>query len=255
MPQPFSNASPMTVPRPIVFLHVPKAGGTTVREQLGAWFPEARHIQLTSPDMWDEMTDTDIARYDVFTGHIGFRFVSRVPNAFLITFLRDPLERAISQFYYHKYNLKTFGDEDVSFKDYLDSDLSGFRAVLDNGIAWQFAWDQYPSHRDMAAFPNDGALYQAALRNIQKCHFIGFQETLDSDLAYLGQLLGVRAEHIKLFRANVSMQKPPRPVLDVADRAAILNRSRLDIQFVDAVRSRLRANDRGRPAYSWRTKG
>jgi hypothetical protein len=226
--------------RPIVFMHVPKAGGTTVREQLRAWLPNATHVQFTSAQMCDEMSDEELAGTDVLTGHIGFRFLERVPDALTITFLRDPWERAVSQYYYHKYNLGTFKDRPVTFSDYLRSDVSGFRAVLDNGIVWQFAWDQYPCHRDRQRFADDDALLQAALRNIQCVDFIGLQERLDDDLRLLGGFLGVDPATPIQAPANVTSAKPMTGRITEADRAVFERRAALDIRFMAEVRVLLR---------------
>ena len=222
--------------RPIILLHVPKAGGTTVRHHLNAWFPDAKHIQFTAPEAWDQMSDDEIAEHDVFTGHIGFRFVPRVPNAILVTFLRDPFERALSQFYYHKHNLRTCREDVVTFDTYLHSTLSGFREVLENGIVWQFAWDQYLRYRDTKRFPDDETLYHAAIENIRSVHFVGFQETMDSDLCQLARLLGVDSRVAILPRANKTIDKPQNPAISEEERAYIESISNLDIRFVAEVR-------------------
>jgi hypothetical protein len=223
-------------PRPIVFLHVPKTGGTTVRHQLKAWFPGASHVQFEGPEAWDGMTDREIREYDLFTGHIGFRFVRRVPGALLVTFLRDPFERALSQFYYHKHDVGTFGDQAVRFGDYLRSEIRDFREVLDNGIVWQFAWDQYLPFRDRARFADPDSLYRAAIANTADVDFVGFQETLDADLARLGRLLGCDDRRARVAPANRTTDKPVDIEVSTADRALFSRMASLDERFVAEVR-------------------
>jgi hypothetical protein len=232
-----AEASFMALARPIVFMHVPKAGGTTVREELRCWFPQAQHVQFTSPQMCDELSDQDLSRIEVFTGHIGFRFLQRVPTAIVVTFLRDPLERAVSQYWYHRHNLNTFRGRQLSFAEYLRSDISGFRAVLDNGIVWQFAWDQHPAFRDEVRFSDDDCLFKEASANIQSVDFIGFQESLDQDIELLREYLGVvTPRHPARRRANVTLNKPDRMRLTDADVAVFQQRAGLDIRFLEEAR-------------------
>ena len=221
---------------PIVFMHIPKAGGTTVREQLRAWLPAARHVQFTSAHACDEISDEELARTDVLTGHIGFRFLRRVPDARIVTFLRDPFERVRSQYYYHKHNLRTFQGRPLSFSEYLRSDVPGFRAVLAHGIVWQFAWDHYSCHRDVQRFPHARGLLQAAYRNIRRVDFIGFQEELDADLRSLGMYLGVEDRRPVVPAANVTREKPRSVEISEADREVFERRAALDIAFVAEVK-------------------
>ena len=228
--------------RPIVFLHVPKAGGTTVREQLKAWFPDARHIQFESPQAWDSMSDEELADYHIFTGHIGFRFVERIENPLLLSFLRDPLERAVSQYFYHRNNLRVVRDKLDTFEDYLSSNIAGFREVLDNGIVWQFAWDQYLSFRKQAQFRDDEELYQAALKNLHKVDFLGFQESMDEDLRSLASFLGCGDDANIVSPKNVTSDKPGEFLISDCDRRSFEHRARLNIRFVEEAHHMIRSH-------------
>lgn len=237
----FSSDIMRTPNRPLILLHVPKAAGSTVREHLKVWFPDAKHIQFTAPEFWDKMSDDEIAGYDILTGHIGFRFVERVPNAILITFLREPLARAVSQYYYHRNNLGTFKEDKVTFGDYLRSNISGFREVLDNGIVWQFAWDQYLRCRDTGRFSDADTLYRTAIENIQKVHFVGFQETMEADLYRLADFLGCGKNATFIPPQNATIAKPLAPDVSEKDKAYFEQIARLDVHFFEEVRGMTKA--------------
>ena len=118
-----SASSPATVP-PLVFIHVPKAGGTTINHILmknyrwrldsyGAdffprYFPD-EFISLVQPPLED-----DTRRPVFFTGHIDiandvFRYM---PVRYVaITMLREPVERAISLYRFHSTLPTPMGDD------------------------------------------------------------------------------------------------------------------------------------------------
>ena len=95
----------------IIFPHVPKAGGTSIKVQLeksdinvlldykappgdSSW-----HAQKKS--VWDRrLSWTDLESYDLVFGH--FPVTRYVGNGYrYIALVRDPVERTISQYFYH----------------------------------------------------------------------------------------------------------------------------------------------------------
>ena len=107
------SASPATVP-PLVFIHLPKAGGTTLnhilmknyRFRCDAYGPDFfpryypdEFVSLVQPPGYD-----DTKRPVFFTGHIDLAndLLRYMPVRYLaITMLRDPVERIVSHFRYH----------------------------------------------------------------------------------------------------------------------------------------------------------
>src|SRR4051812_13345258 len=88
--------------RPLFFMHIPKTAGTSVGQML--WervAPDRRaHVVFRKSDPLPAAA-AEPDRNDLVWGHLPFAFMRRFADPPLIlTFLRDPIERAISAFYF-----------------------------------------------------------------------------------------------------------------------------------------------------------
>jgi len=122
--------------RPIQFIHVPKAGGTSVQESLSIW-AKAHGIPVLIHDgdgfQWDS-----VGRRGLFLGHRGFGYSRSVAEAAPITIiaLREPVSRLISVFDY----LRTTDQrvpavlmiQRVWQENTLDEVVSSYRIALEN---------------------------------------------------------------------------------------------------------------------------
>lgn len=90
-----------TTPR-LVFLHVPRTGGTTLHHHLAAHFapheicPERfSRLHQYSPDQ--------LEKWRFFSGHFNSDEIRRIPAPlFIVTILRNPIERLLSNYYFWK---------------------------------------------------------------------------------------------------------------------------------------------------------
>jgi hypothetical protein len=84
----------------IFFLHIPKTAGTSVRQMIiqGAG-PAA--VLLKPPPMLAYMSDRQLAKFPMVTGHAGYALLRRLTAPVqTITFLREPVARVVSQYRY-----------------------------------------------------------------------------------------------------------------------------------------------------------
>lgn len=123
---------------PLIFLHIPKTAGTSFRVAAEEWFgkrhlmydygPQARRTSSifrrveTGEVSWEKALEkVKCARF--VTGHFpAQRYHSAFGPEHFCTFVRDPVERAVSQYFHHKHalgyagNIETF-IEDIRFHD------------------------------------------------------------------------------------------------------------------------------------------
>lgn len=82
---------------PIVFVHVPKTAGSAVTNYLSQHCRSAEEVAPVFVGDYSVFSRTD--RWSLIAGHFTFsRIFWLVPHGSFITFLRDPVDRAISQF-------------------------------------------------------------------------------------------------------------------------------------------------------------
>ena len=82
----------------LVFLHIPKAAGTSLREVIARQYP--RNVQLTTerPIVLSEEQRRSVR---VLIGHVAYDACAQVAAPVdVITMLRDPVQRIISLYYY-----------------------------------------------------------------------------------------------------------------------------------------------------------
>ncbi len=86
-----------------VFLHIPKNGGTSLRELMASWFPPERSCPYrTGEDYTANFSEADLEAYDYFTGHVPAGVAQRyfaddIPK---LTVLRNPVDRIYSLYAY-----------------------------------------------------------------------------------------------------------------------------------------------------------
>ncbi len=88
--------------RKLVFLHLPKTGGTTLHHHFAQHFApeEICPERFSNLHAWKR---EDLDRYRYFSGHFNFDQVRLIPGPlFIVTVLRDPVERLMSNYLFWK---------------------------------------------------------------------------------------------------------------------------------------------------------
>ncbi|CUH42057.1 sulfotransferase family 2 domain-containing protein [Ruegeria atlantica] len=84
----------------LVFLHLPKTGGTSLHHLLSQSF-EQKEICPERYNFLMSMNESDLSQYRFFSGHFSLKDVPlALRNQNVVSVFRDPKERLLSEFYY-----------------------------------------------------------------------------------------------------------------------------------------------------------
>lgn len=234
----------------LIFLHIPKTAGMTLRALLASRYP-ARHTFVIGNDInadierFVTMDDDSRARIRLLMGHMSFGLHRFLPTgARYVTMLRDPVERVLSEYRFLKRNtLHPFHSRvaSMSIHDYLES---GFTGQSSNGQTRLLSGSHEPGRPGIAGRePLDEHHLARALGALDR-HFLvaGIQERFDESLLLVSRALGWRLWPFFVSR-NVTTRSREAADVRIDDgeevRAAIAERNQLDIGLYGEVSRRL----------------
>lgn len=226
----------------LIFLHIPKAAGSTLHPILERHFPKnVRHSiyddVVTKMDRFRSLPLAERSRIRLLKGHFPYGLHdSLVGKTTYITLLRDPVERVVSHYYYVKRTPRHYLYDQVvsgkmSLADYVKSDIT---IELDNDqvrlLAGVYPDVPYGScareHLDIAKqhVEQDFAL-------------VGLSERFDESLVLMCIALGWT--WLPYYRnLNVTKGRPKHREIDPDVIAAIRETNHLDIELYDWVTER-----------------
>lgn len=161
------------------FLHIEKTAGTSLVEYL----KHARKdtFQYIHPDKLEDenFLNNEFPNFSVIAGHIGCNLAMKYMKDFYkITFLRNPIDRVLSFYYYAKEIPKTYDPITVKSKDLNMIDFFEFCKESNerrfvNGMTFKLS-DNHGKDELLNA-----------KRNLEKIDFIGIQENFNESLMML----------------------------------------------------------------------
>jgi hypothetical protein len=254
---------------PLVFSHIPKTAGTSLRVALEQALQPAVFVQGVDTSLLAGYDDLDAispveraalylrpeelaADATLVAGHIGpATTMSRYPGADHITVLRAPKVRILSQWLHGRalteFNLRHWGPNAEAFRiawrplrEYLDHAM--LAPNIDNTITRFLAWPHPALARtEFIAESDDDAVFTAAMQRLDTFGYVNlvenpaFQEQLG---AWLGRTLpATRANE----RTAVPKRKRPDMTaeLDEPTRELLSYRTRLDTKVWSAIAARV----------------
>lgn len=199
----------------IVSVHIPKAAGSSLQDQLKRLYGEQQllldygddpvnplSIVNLDPDFYDAELIKTIAPYKVVHGHFHPHKYAGLENTFRMTFLRHPIDNISSIYYFWKAHDRTCWDSPL-FQYFKDSNLSLTRFAMLPKMRYLYS-RAYFSGIDMSQFD-----------------FIGDYAKYAEELGRLGGKLGVKFD--LEVRLNVTAEHLDEAQISVDERAAAVN--------------------------------
>ena len=177
-------------PEKVVFMHIPKTAGVTINNLLSRHYPKDEQFWFARAGRAD-FSDSENSRY--VHGHFdAVTAIKLARGRKLISFIRDPIARTQSEFYYWKsytnwQNESERAVKNMTLKDFLLSDIPQLRLKSNNFITKAFAG--FANLRGKKQV--DDEIFGLAVENVTKFDHIGLVEAMTESIARLLALLGI----------------------------------------------------------------
>lgn len=219
----------------VIFLHIPKTAGLTLYGIFDRLYGRARIYTFVggrqrleqSLHTFTALSEAQRSAFQLIRGHVPFGIHEMLTKSFTyVTFLRDPVQRVISHYYYVRNNpnhllYETVTSQNMSLETYV---LSGINYELDNGQTRQLA-----GVTDEVAYGAcDKDLLEQAKANLETYFPVaGLTERFDESLLLMRYFLGWQ-KYPYYVPQNVSHRKPVRSEIPAQTVKLIARYNELD---------------------------
>ncbi len=227
--------------RCIVFLHLPKTAGTTLKAVLRYKHPTSTLVLENTSDPFGGIADVPAEarrRARVVTGHVHYGVHELIPQPCdHITVLREPVSRVVSMYGHARRHPKHRFHREAAAVDLEEFVRTSEDPGLDN-LQTRMISGRKPGKRDnlgdepvWSALPLDRDDLEAAKRNLDRFLVVGLTERFDESFILIRRALGWRFPMYET--RNVGRDQPesrPEPP-SAAALEAIRSRNELDLEL------------------------
>lgn len=232
-----------TSPPPALFMHIQKTAGTSLVNMARRYYG---NDAVSHGDCWGKPPE-QFRDIGFISGHLGYSYISPLMDRrFSFTFLRDPIERVLSMYYFCRsrdpaeFEIYRKAHE-LSLTDFLAAGLTDpvIRTRIWNNQVWQLAHGY--THLD-ALTPDN--FTQEALLTMAKSHllefsYVGFTETFSADAGNICSILKFAEQDTggrQILMENVTPQRPRFEDQPTAVQKLLNSITELDQEFYDYAR-------------------
>lgn len=229
----------------LIFLHIPKTGGSTLDAIIDANYPPDTVFSVQSPirdslAAFRALPKAERGRLRVVRGH-GVQGLHREldqPCAYA-TLLRDPVDRVLSQYYFIRESTNHPRHRDLQARGstLLEYLRAGLNPQADNGQVRSISGVGDGTGEEVPFGSCTRAMLDDARRRLEtEFALVGVTECFDEFLALAGRTLGWR--HCHYVRRKVTRSRPLAATLSPEERAAVDACTQLDRELYATARRR-----------------
>jgi hypothetical protein len=226
--------------RCIVFVHIPKTGGVTLKRALKWKYPSRTLYEetLTKPlEAFGRVSPSERANARVVMGHVHYGVHEYVPQECeYITVLREPVARVASLYTYVLGHPKHALHADLVHSDSPLEDFLRIDPSVDNHQTRMLSGRGGGELTSRSVEPLGPDALEEAKRNLERFLVVGLTERFDETFILIRRALGWRLPYY--LTGNVTAR--PKPVTPDA-LAHIRERNRLDLELYEFADQRLSA--------------
>jgi len=238
-------------PNKYLFIHIPKTAGSLINgliEQL--FLPEECLLFLFNDGFYDRykrhLEANQPKQFKFFAGHLSYDLSHLVDADYKITFLRNPVDRVLSNYFFWR---KIYINCNPTIEDFngnpcplIDYDLSWEEDLLRHLAApainsldfinlqtWQLAFNIYNRPHEIGS---DREVLSMAKQHLDDFNFVGIYERLNSDLGRLFKEQGWQLPE-QLERKNATVERKQISEVDSHIIDVIRSKNALDIELYD----------------------
>ncbi len=222
----------------LLFLHIPKAGGTTLNTILDKQFPGGQQYALRDGAVEraaNELNSLSFWKWNrlrLVRGHLSYGLHERLnASCTYFTFLREPVDRVISHYYFARntpvhYLYKELNRSGASLEEYVKGQWT---IETDN---WQCR--QVSGMSDPKKYPfgsGNRQMLDLAKKHLEEFCFVGILERFDEGLKLMADKLGWKIG--EYHKENVSATRVKKEQVPEHVKASVMECNSLDAELYD----------------------
>tara|TARA_B100000927_G_scaffold216079_1_gene176337 strand:- start:662 stop:1414 length:753 start_codon:yes stop_codon:yes gene_type:complete len=174
----------MSNSKKLVFIHIPKTAGTSLRLLLESNYCEDERIGIYSHENLDQRLAEALAdtKIKCIYGHFPLRPLIIESDAIVITLLREPIARSMS--HYNHYS-KRMNEKHEKLMKGIETPEEFTKLVQSNNRQTAFL----SGYLNQQEFLMDHTVLEKALKNFDRLDAVGFTEHYTASITYFGELL------------------------------------------------------------------